>query len=111
MDAIRATRCVSGRAPADSSRSSHRRAWTAWEPALRDRLPGALAEARAALARACLFHEYVQWMAAEQWAAARREATVLGVRLLGDLAFMTSIEMSTLVPDARAGSWRSLDAS
>ena len=68
------------------------REWTAWEPPLRDRLAGALAEARGTLARACLFHEYVQWMAAEQWAAARREATVLGVHLMGDLAFMLSAD-------------------
>src|SRR5439155_359791 len=50
----------------------------------------ALREARAALAREGLFHEYVQWLAAEQWAAARREATALGVRLMGDLAFVVS---------------------
>ena len=68
------------------------REWTAWEPPLRDRLAGALAEARDTLARACLFHEYVQWVAAEQWAAARREATALGVHLVGDLAFMLSAD-------------------
>src|SRR5439155_775134 len=64
--------------------------WTAWEPPLRARVPAALAEARDTLARARLFHEYVQWVAAEQWAAARREATAFGVRLMGDLAFMLS---------------------
>src|SRR5439155_10815245 len=42
------------------------------------------------LAREGLFQEYVQWLAAEQWAAARREATALGVRLMGDLAFVVS---------------------
>jgi len=66
------------------------RAWTDWEPGLRDRLPAALAGALAALERERLFHEYVQWIAAEQWAAARRAATAVGVRLKGDLPFMVS---------------------
>ncbi|HYY05315.1 MAG TPA: 4-alpha-glucanotransferase [Candidatus Limnocylindria bacterium] len=68
------------------------RAWATWEPPLRDRRPAALVEARDALARVRLFHAYVQWVAAEQWAAARREATAAGVRLLGDLAFMLSAD-------------------
>src|SRR5207253_1754146 len=68
------------------------RSWTAWEPSLRARLPAALAEARDTLAPARLFHEYVQWVAAEQWAAARREATAHGVRLMGDLPFMVSAD-------------------
>jgi len=72
-------------------RERHRgQPWTAWEPPLRDRVPAALREARATLAREGLFQEYVQWLAAEQWAAARREATALGVRLMGDLAFVVS---------------------
>jgi 4-alpha-glucanotransferase len=64
--------------------------WGAWEPGLRDREPAALAAARAALARACRFHAWVQWVAAEQWAAARREVNACGVRLKGDLPFMVS---------------------
>jgi 4-alpha-glucanotransferase len=65
-------------------------AWSAWEPGLRDRVPAAVAAARAALERERLFHEYVQWLAAEQWAAARRAAGGAGVRLKGDLPFMVS---------------------
>jgi len=61
-------------------------AWTTWEPALRDRRPNALA----VLARDRVFHEWVQWIAAEQWLAARREAAAVAVRLKGDLPFMVS---------------------
>jgi 4-alpha-glucanotransferase len=65
-------------------------AWSAWEPPLRDRVPTALAEARATLERERRFHAWVQWLAAGQWAAARRAATAAGVRLKGDLPFMVS---------------------
>ncbi len=68
----------------------HGRPWTAWPAALRDRDPEALADARSGLARECLFHQYEQWLLALQWAAVRREATALGVQLLGDLGFMVS---------------------
>jgi len=66
------------------------RAWSAWERPLRRRHPAALARAGAALGRARSFHVYVQWLAVEQWAAARREAAALGVRVMGDLAFVVA---------------------
>jgi 4-alpha-glucanotransferase len=66
------------------------RSWTEWEPGVRDRVPAALAAARRAHARETLFHEYVQWTAAEQWGAARAAAVAAGVRLKGDLPFMVS---------------------
>jgi 4-alpha-glucanotransferase len=66
--------------------------WTAWEPALRDRKPAALARARRALGARRLFHCYVQWLAAGQWEAARRQAAAAGVALDGDLAFMVSAD-------------------
>src|SRR5262249_58925891 len=46
--------------------------WTAWEAGLRSRAPDALAHARQTLDRDVRFHTYVQWLASEQWAAARR---------------------------------------
>jgi 4-alpha-glucanotransferase len=64
--------------------------WTDWDPGLRDRTPAALAAARRVQRREILFHEYVQWIAAEQWHAARAAATAAGVRLKGDLPFMVS---------------------
>jgi 4-alpha-glucanotransferase len=66
------------------------RSWREWEPPLRDRAPAALREARESLADARLFHEYVQWQCAEQWAAARREIAGLGIGLVGDLPFVVS---------------------
>jgi 4-alpha-glucanotransferase len=66
------------------------RPWTEWEPALRDHEPSAVAAARATLARECLFHEYGQWLAAEQWGAARAAAAAVGVHLKGDLPFIVS---------------------
>ena len=66
------------------------RPWTVWERPLRDREPAAVAAAAHQLERNRLFHEYVQWLAAEQWNAARRAAAEVGVRLKGDLPFMVA---------------------
>jgi 4-alpha-glucanotransferase len=66
--------------------------WTTWEPPLRDAEPGALREIQPAVARACRYHAWVQWLLAEQWAAARRTAAAVGVRLYGDMPFMVSAQ-------------------
>jgi 4-alpha-glucanotransferase len=66
------------------------RAWTAWEPGLRDRDPVRLAAARGQLARDVLFYQYVQWIAAGQWRAARRSAQ--GVEIFGDFPFMVTLD-------------------
>ena len=60
------------------------------EPTPRDAAPATLAALRAATEEARLFHEYVQWLAAEQWAGAHRAAAAAGVCLKGDLPFMVS---------------------
>ena len=64
--------------------------WRTWEPALRDRDPAALAAAHVRRQDASGFHAYVQWVAAEQWQAARRAANAASVRLKGDLPFMVN---------------------
>ncbi len=66
------------------------RAWTEWEWSLRQPSGDVLAAGRAAYEGACLFHEYVQWQAAAQWARARRAARRAGVLLVGDLPFMVA---------------------
>ena len=52
------------------------------------RQPDALERARAALADEILFRQYVQWLAGDQWRAAR--ARMGDVALFGDLPFMVS---------------------
>jgi len=64
------------------------RAWTEWPEPLRQREPSALAGAREALAEDILFRQYVQWLAGDQWGAAREEAGA--VALFGDLPFMVA---------------------
>jgi len=62
------------------------RPWTEWPEALQRREPAAIAQARRELAREILFYQYLQWLAALQWADARRRTN--GVELFGDLPFM-----------------------
>ena len=62
--------------------------WTEWPQPVRDRVPEALVEARVALDEDVRFRKYVQWIAGEQWSAAR--ARTGGVALFGDLPFAVS---------------------
>lgn len=64
--------------------------WWEWESGVAHREPGALADARESLADDTLFYAYVQWVAGEQWAAARAQAAPVGV--YGDLPFMVSAD-------------------
>lgn len=63
-------------------------AWWEWPDPLRERDRAALRAVQARHAEAILFHEYVQWLAHAQWAAARAELARQGVELMGDLPFM-----------------------
>jgi 4-alpha-glucanotransferase len=63
-------------------------AWVDWPKALRTRQREALAQARSELADEILFRQYLQWLADEQWRAARQAAG--DVALFGDLQFMVS---------------------
>jgi 4-alpha-glucanotransferase len=62
------------------------RSWTDWPPSLRHRNHASIARARQDLAADVRFRQYQQWLAAEQWRRARRDAG--DVALLGDLPFM-----------------------
>lgn len=63
-------------------------AWWEWPDALARRAPRALEEAVSALDAEIDYWKYVQWLASEQWAEARRHAWP--VRVFGDLPFMLS---------------------
>jgi 4-alpha-glucanotransferase len=69
---------------------SGERPWTEWEPALRNRDPGALLAAQRQLEGEILFYQYVQWIAADQWQAARN--AVEGLEILGDFPFMVTLD-------------------
>src|SRR4030095_3071443 len=53
---------------------------------LRTRQPHAIADVRDELADEVLYRQYLQWIAHEQWTAARRDAAE--VALFGDMPFM-----------------------
>jgi 4-alpha-glucanotransferase len=65
----------------------HGQHWREWEPPLRDRDAEALEEARGELYKEVLYYAYLQWLAADQWAAARAEC---GIGVFGDFPFMVS---------------------
>lgn len=66
------------------------RPWTEWPLEIRERHVDALSVARQALASEILFHQYLQWIASEQWQAARDAARP--VTLFGDLPFVVAID-------------------
>jgi 4-alpha-glucanotransferase len=66
------------------------RSWTEWDAPLRDRDPAALDAARQQHERRLLYHQYLQWIAEEQWQDAR--AASRPVRVLGDFPFMVSTD-------------------
>lgn len=66
------------------------RPWTAWPTPLRDRDTEAVAAARIRLRDAIQYRQYLQWLADDQWRAARREAH--GVSIFGDLPFMVALD-------------------
>jgi 4-alpha-glucanotransferase len=61
--------------------------WPDWPEPLRRRDPDAIAAADRDLEREIRYLKYLQWIAGEQWRAAREQA---GVGLFGDLPFMVS---------------------
>ena len=69
-----------------------KRPWTEWPERLRRRDAGSLSHARDELSREVLFFEYLQWLAYEQWRAARAGARAKGVALFGDLPFMVNLD-------------------
>ncbi len=68
--------------------------WETWPAEERERDGRALDAARRDLALAILEHQYGQWIAHAQWAAARTELRDMKVELMGDLPFIVCRESS-----------------
>ncbi len=68
------------------------RGWRAWPAPLAAREAGSLARASERLASRRRFFAYVQWIAHEQLAAARRTAAACGVEIVGDLPFSVAVD-------------------
>jgi glycogen operon protein len=68
--------------------AEQRRGWFDWPSRLRDRDPGAIADARRAYGDALLQVQWVQWQLELQWRRARREASATNVELMGDVPFV-----------------------
>ncbi len=66
--------------------------WRAWPAPLRDHEPRALDEIRRQHARNVLRQQFLQWVASEQWAAARAAARTNGVRIVGDVPFVVATD-------------------
>jgi 4-alpha-glucanotransferase len=82
------------------------RYWIEWDEAIRQRRPDAVNEARKRLEREILYYAWLQWIASEQWAAARRDLGDIGI--LGDFPFMVSGDSADVW--SRQGEFR-VDAS
>jgi 4-alpha-glucanotransferase len=59
--------------------------WTRWPAGVRDRDPGALADARTTLADGIAFARFVQWRFDRDWRELRSYAHARGVALIGDI--------------------------
>jgi 4-alpha-glucanotransferase len=66
--------------------------WATWGDDNRDRVPAAMARARADLSLDILKVAYVQWTLYGQWDASRRRMRDLGVELMGDVPFVVGGE-------------------
>jgi 4-alpha-glucanotransferase len=75
------------------------RPWWEWPEGLALRQPTALAAARRRLTHEVRFHAYLQWLADEQWQAARRAAPI---RLFGDVPFVVGADSADV--------WQNQDA-
>ncbi len=78
--------------------------WWNWRDGLRNRNPGALHEARAALGDEIQYRTFLQWLAHAQWTDARTHARGAGVQLMGDLPFVVAGDSADVW--ARQGDFR-----
>jgi 4-alpha-glucanotransferase len=74
--------------------------WQHWPDGERLHHGDALAVAEAELARPILEHEYLQWLADEQWQRAKGAVNALGVEVMGDLPFIVGNESADVWANA-----------
>jgi isoamylase len=67
------------------------KSWSEWPLGLRERTPDAIAHARREDEEQLLEKAWQQWQLDVQWRKARREASEIGVELMGDLPFTVSM--------------------
>lgn len=75
--------------------------WRGWPAGIRDREASALARAQSELGREALLHAWIQWVAHEQWAKARKTVNEMGVQLMGDLPFMVGVDSADVWGDRK----------
>ena len=68
------------------------RPWPEWEPALRDRVTGALESARERLRGRIQFHYFLQWLFFEQWLALKAYANQKRIRIVGDIPIYVAMD-------------------
>jgi 4-alpha-glucanotransferase len=76
------------------SEDQQRRAWWEWPEPLRTRQPAALKAEAERLGARVRYHAWLQWIAEQQWNAARAQAKTRGVLLCGDEPFIIGQDSS-----------------
>jgi 4-alpha-glucanotransferase len=66
--------------------------WRSWPAGIAAREPRAIDDARHQVAMDVLRHQYLQWIADEQWQSARRAVRAQGVLLVGDAPFVVATD-------------------
>jgi 4-alpha-glucanotransferase len=66
--------------------------WSEWEPGLRLREPGPLAEARTRYEQKVLFHSFLQYQFRRQWRALKAYANERGIRIIGDIPIFVAYD-------------------
>lgn len=66
--------------------------WTEWPAPLRDRDPGALADARSRLARSIERRKFLQYLCFTQWAGLKDYCSGRGITVIGDVPLYVNLE-------------------
>ncbi|MDZ7378917.1 MAG: 4-alpha-glucanotransferase [candidate division KSB1 bacterium] len=78
-----------------------RRPWYEWEPELARREPGALAQARIALADDMRRQMFLQWQFAKQWSELKAYANAKGIAIIGDIPIYVALDCADVWANTR----------